>query len=161
MLVLGLTATLLPLFLLLHVVLRLVGLVHLPIGLRVSRRNVLGRRDVGGRGGADALGLFDVSRLRFPDRHGEGVHALRPNGGPDVALVHRQRRDVVLGHALLAQLPHQLPCVAARHLEDGETADVGEDGVAHGAGQVVQLGEALSRQHEDAPNFPSSLSIDS
>ena len=33
--------------------------------------------------------------------------------------------------------------VGPGHLEDGQAADVGEQGVAHGAGEVVQLGEAL------------------
>ena len=48
-----------------------------------------------------------------------------------------------LGHPVLAQLPHQRPGVAPGDLEDGEAADVGQQGVPHGAGEVVQLGEAL------------------
>ena len=54
---------------------------------------------------------------------------------------------------VLAQLPHQRPGVVARHLEDGEASDVGEDGVPHGAGEVVQLGEALGCQHEAGPEL--------
>ena len=62
--------------------------------------------------------------------------------------MHIQGHDVVLADPVLAQLPHQLPGVAARHLEDGQAAHVGQDGVAHGAGQVLQLGQALGGQDE-------------
>ncbi len=104
--------------------------------------------------GADALGGLGVSRLRPGDLHGEGVHPLRSHGGADVALVDRQGRDVVLGHPLLAQLPDELAGVVPRHLEDGEAAHVGQEGVPHGAGEVVQLGEALGRQDEGCPELP-------
>ena len=63
-------------------------------------------------------------------------------------MVDGQRHDVVLGHPVLAQLPHQRPGVVARHLEDGQASHVGEQGVAHGAGEVVQLGQALGGEHE-------------
>ena len=42
----------------------------------------------------------------------------------------------------------QLPGVAARHLEHRQAAHVGQDGVPHGAGEVLQLGQALGRQDE-------------
>ena len=58
-----------------------------------------------------------------------------------------------LGHPLLAQLPHQLPCVAPGHLEDGQASDVGEQGVPHGAGEVVQLCQALGREHKRRPEL--------
>ena len=58
-----------------------------------------------------------------------------------------------LGHAVLARLPHQRPGVVARHLEDCEAPDVGEQGVPHGAGEVVQLGEALGGEDEAGPEL--------
>ena len=45
------------------------------------------------------------------------------------------------------------PGVVARHLEDGEAAHVGQQGVAHGAGEVVELGEALGGQDEAGPEL--------
>ena len=123
---------------------------------------VLGRQGVCGGSAADLRGDGGVSLLRLSDHHREGGHPLDADGGADVAVVHRQRRDVVLGHPLLAQLPDQLPCVVPGHLEDGQASNVGEEGVPHGAGEVVELGEALGGQYKaDAPNLPSSESIDS
>ena len=58
-----------------------------------------------------------------------------------------------LGHPVLSQLPDQRPGVVSRHLEDGEAAHVGEDGVPHGAGEVVQLGEALGGEDEGGPKL--------
>ena len=68
-------------------------------------------------------------------------------------MVDGERRDVVLGHPVLAQLPHQGPGVVARHLEDGEAPDVGQQGVPHGAGEVVQLGQALGGEDEGGPEL--------
>ena len=129
-------------------------LVHQAAQVGVALVDVPRRRDVALGQGADALGPLRISPLRLYDLHGEGVHPLRLHGGADVALVHGQGRDVVLGHPLLAQLPDKLPCVVARHLEDGQAAHVGQQGVPHGAGEVVQLGEALGRQDEAGPELP-------
>ena len=86
----------------------------------VSRSAVsLGFREVAPGLGADAVSSAGVALLRLPDHHGEGGHAFPAHGGPDVAVVHRKRRDVVLAHPLLAQFPYQLPCVVPRNLEDG------------------------------------------
>ena len=84
---------------------------------------------------------------------GEGGHPLLAHGGADVALVDGQGHDILLAHPVLAQLPDHLPGVVARHLEDGEAAHVGQQGVAHGAREVVQLGEALGGQHEAGPEL--------
>ena len=59
-----------------------------------------------------------------------------------------QRGDVVLAHALPTELPHELPRVGAGDLEDAQATDVGEDGVAHGGREVVELGEALGGEDE-------------
>ena len=111
------------------------------------------RDGVGGRGLADAVGGVRVSLLRLAHHHREGGHPLGAHGGADVAVVDGERGDVVLGHPLLAQLPHQGPGVVARHLEDGEAAHVGEKGVPHGAREVVQLGEALRCEDEARPEL--------
>ena len=106
------------------------------------------RREVGRSAVADAVGHGQAARLGLAHHHGEGRHPLRPHGGADVAVMHVQGNHVVLGYVVLAQLPHQLPGVAAGHLEHGQAAHVGQDGVAHGAGQVLQLGQALGGEDE-------------
>ena len=66
-------------------------------------------------------------------------------------MVDGQGDDVLLRDAVPAQLPDELAGVAAGHLEDGETAHVGEEGVAHGGREVGQLGQALGGEHEGSP----------
>ena len=69
-------------------------------------------------------------------------------------MVHRQGGDVLLAYPLLAQLHYEGAGIRAGHLENGEAADVGEKGGLHGAGQVLQLGQALSSQDEGCPELP-------
>ena len=80
--------------------------------------------------------------------HGEGRRAFRTHGRAHVAVVDRQGDDVLFGDAVAPQLPDEVPCVGARHLEDGEAAHVGEEGGLHGGGEVGELGEGLGGQHE-------------
>ena len=116
------------------------------VGVGVAR--LPGRYGIYGCRLADAGGDGGVALLRLSDHYREGGHPLLAHRGADVAVVDGQGDDVVLGDAVLAQLPHQRPGVVARHLEDGETAHVGKQGVPHGAGEVVELGEALGGEDE-------------
>ena len=94
-------------------------------------------------------------RLRLGDPHGEGVHPLRSHGGADVALVDGQGRDVVLGHPLLAQLPHELPGVV-----DPETWKTArQPTLASRVSRMVrERSSSLARlwvaRMKDAPNLP-------
>ena len=114
----------------------------------VALGDVAGGRRVVRHTGADAGRDLRVAALRLEHLHGEGGHALGSHRGAHVAVVDGEGDDVLLGDAVAAQLPDELAGVAARHLEDGEAAGVGEDGVLHGGGEVGQLGEALGGEHE-------------
>ena len=126
---------------------------HLPVAFGVGVVALAGRDGVGVGRLADAVGGVGVSVLRPSDHHREGGHPVLAHGGADVAVVDGERSDVVLCHPLLAQLPHQRPGVVARHLEDGEAAHVGEQGVPHGEGEVIQLCEALGGEDEAGPEL--------
>ena len=97
---------------------------------------------------ADPGGRLGIAELRFSDPHREGGGALRTDRGPHVAVMHGLGDDVLLRDPVAAQLPDQLSRVRAGDLEDAETADVGQQRVAHRGRELVQLGQALGGQHE-------------
>ena len=68
-------------------------------------------------------------------------------------MVHRKRHHVVLKYAVLAELPDELAGVVPGDLEDRQASDVCEQGIPHGGREVVELCEALCRQHEAGPEL--------
>ena len=145
----------------LHGLVGFMKLLHALAGLGLLRGHLLLRRDVGGRGCPYAVGPVGVSLLRLSDHHREGGHPLRADGGADIAVVDGERHDVVLGYAVLSELPDQLPGVGSGDLEDGEAPTL----ASRVSRMVVERSSSFARlwvaRTKDAPNLPSSLSIDS